>query len=80
MPRNVHNFWLTLKVDGKASTVETGPQAKDGGFSLTVKMREDGGIVTALHVRGYARGDGTLELQAYKMTETTNDIIVRTVR
>ncbi len=53
MPRNVRNFWLELDVDGKRTRVETGPQSKDGGFSLDVKMRDEGGIVRAALLTGY---------------------------
>jgi hypothetical protein len=62
MPRNVRNFWLELKVDGKKSKVATGPVAKDGGFTLVVRQRCDGGITKAGTLRGVALLDGTLKL------------------
>ena len=45
MPRNVRNFWLDLDVDGR-SRIETGPRSKDGGFRLTILIRDAGGIST----------------------------------
>lgn len=63
MPRNVRNFWLELDVDGRR-TVATGPQAKDGGFSLSIRMRDNGGITRAMQVSGYAEVDGSLRLVA----------------
>jgi len=63
MPRNVRNFWLIANVDGRATPVETGPRAKDGGFSLTVLMREGGAVSgTRLYVTGYALSDGQLRV------------------
>jgi len=64
MPRNVRNFWLELSVDGSKSNVETGPRSKDGGFSLTILQRSEGGIVRALEVSGYATEDGRVLLSA----------------
>jgi hypothetical protein len=61
MPRNVRNFWLELSVDGNASKVGTGPRAKDGGFELSILMRDGGGIKRALSVRGY-EDNGVLKL------------------
>jgi hypothetical protein len=61
--RSMRNFWVTLSVDGKASQVATGPSRADGGFSLTVLMRDSGGAVKAMDVAGLVRRDGKLELQ-----------------
>ena len=51
MPRNVRNFWLELNVDGR-SPVETGPKAKDGGFSLRILIRNEGCIDTGAFITG----------------------------
>lgn len=51
MPRNVRNFWVELDVhDG--SSISTGPRRADGGFDLTIKQRDQGGIVDSLEVLG----------------------------
>jgi len=62
MPRNVRNFWIECDIDGRENVLAGGPKAKDGGFTLTVKMRDEGGISTPLRIDGYARTDGKLVL------------------
>lgn len=58
----VRNFWLEGRVDGRTTEVEGGPRSKDGGFSLTVYIRDEGGIETGVRLSGYAHDDGTLSL------------------
>lgn len=62
MPQNVRNFWLTGRIDGRSTAIEGGPQAKTGGFRLTVKQRSDGGIVDGAYLDGRADDDGNLTL------------------
>jgi len=62
MPRNVRNFWLDGRIDGRSSRLEGGPQSKDGGFSLTIKQREDDGIIIAARIWGTADDDSRLRL------------------
>lgn len=62
MPRNVRNFWIELDVDGVSRRIATGPQSKDGGFRLTIRQRDGGGIITALDVQGNAGPNGRLTL------------------
>lgn len=56
MPRNVRNFWIEGRVDGRSSQIATGPIRSDGGFSLSVLVI-DGRIILdveanqTLHVR-----------------------------
>lgn len=57
MPRNTRNFWIELEVDGRATKVACGPVRKDGGFYMTVKMRDCGEITKPLIVEGRADGD-----------------------
>jgi len=71
MPRNVRNFWIEATVDGRQERIESGPRSKDGGFDLTIKMRDGGGIVTALDVRGIAQNNGTLTLAIFPKHQTT---------
>lgn len=54
------NFWVTLNVDGRQSTFETGPVAKDGGFSLRIQQRSRNGRVLVARIDGRVRPDGTL--------------------
>lgn len=64
MPRNVRNFWVTLSVDGKKTDVATGPVRRDGGFTLSVRMRDEGDIIRVFTMEGRADDDGTLTLIA----------------
>lgn len=52
MPRNVRNFWIELNIDGKKTQIATGPIRKDGGFSLSIKMRDRGEILRAGTITG----------------------------
>ena len=51
MPRNVRNFWIELGVHD-AAPISTGPRRAAGGFDLTIKQRDQGGIVDSLEVLG----------------------------
>lgn len=53
MPRNVRNFFLTVKVDDRNTEVRTGPQGKDGGMSFSLKQRNKGEIIPVLDVTCY---------------------------
>lgn len=62
MPRNTRNFWLDLDVDGRDTSVTTGPASKEGGFRQEVFIRDGGRVEQALTISGYAHRDGTLRL------------------
>lgn len=62
MPRNVRNFWITADIDGRRSPFASGPVRKDGGFDLTIKIRDGGNVVRALDIIGRADEDGDLRL------------------
>ena len=62
MPRNVRNFWIEGRVDGRKSNPGFGPQAKDGGFVVDVFQRNDGAVVKAGQLQGFAHSDGRLVL------------------
>lgn len=65
MPRNVRNFWLELEIDGRPTKIAAGPRASDGGFTLHIGIREDGGIADQrLVIFGSALPDGTLTVTA----------------
>jgi hypothetical protein len=55
--RAVRNWFIDVDVDGRESGVQTGPKAKDGGFSMRLLQRKEGGAVEVLSLRGVARGD-----------------------
>ena len=58
----VRNFWVNGKVDGRSTGFGGGPQRKDGGFSMTVKQRDKGEIVTAARIEGFVTSSGELIL------------------
>lgn len=74
-PRNVRNFWLELTVDGRTSRIETGPQAKDGGFSLVILQRDNGNILRAMEVDGFAQSDGKLRCEA-RLPQTKEQVSI----
>lgn len=45
--RNVRNFWLNLRVDGRSTTVETGPASATGGMRGTISQRHQGTVADA---------------------------------
>ena len=74
----VRNFWIEGQVDGQTRKTLGGPLAKDGGFSLSIKVRDRGEITLPLRIDGYAvldedTGETTLTLtvegKGFKVTE-----------
>lgn len=83
MPRNVRNFWLELTVDGSKTRVETGPVAKDGGFTLNILMRDKGGIVKAATLIGDAAGGKimlTFQPEVASESEDNGATLIQTIR
>jgi hypothetical protein len=64
MPRNTRNWYMNGRIDGRSSRIEGGPQAKDGGFDLTINQREGGDVADGLRVYGLAQSSGNLVLVA----------------
>ncbi len=64
MPQNVRNFWIELDIDGRTTSIASGPRSRDGGFSLRIYQRDQGNIIKALEVEGIAQSDGSLVLEA----------------
>lgn len=56
----VRNFWVECNIDGRSTSLTGGPQAKDGGMVITIKQRNEGGIITAMDILCKALDDGTL--------------------
>jgi hypothetical protein len=61
----VRNFWIDGQIEGRESGIGTGPKAKDGGFTLYIKQRNDGDIETPLRIEGIADSNGNLTLVAF---------------
>lgn len=56
----IRNFWIEGFADGRKTSCSFGPRAKNGGFTLSVKQREDNGIFKSVEIEGMADDDGTL--------------------
>jgi len=59
----VRNFWVDAHVDGRSTSLSGGPRSKDGGMSVTLKVRQDGSIADAVHISAIAQDDGTLRIR-----------------
>ena len=77
MPRNVRNFWIDANIDGRQETLSGGPQGKDGGFTLTVKMRDNGDITQPIEIAGLVHIDGTLELTVHQNGQRIGQVKTR---
>lgn len=63
MPRNVRNWWIEARCDGRQEPVAFGPKSAGGGFSMTVYQRNMGEVEKALELWGhYVNGVLVLEL------------------
>lgn len=81
MPRNVRNFWITLDVDGKKTDVATGPRSRDGGFRITILVREDGDICdNAVLIEGKVLSDGSLAVMAGTRRGDNDTTLITTKR
>lgn len=49
----VRNFWVDADIDGRKTMLSGGPASKEGGMTIVVKQRKNGGIVTAFKVYCY---------------------------
>jgi hypothetical protein len=58
----MRNFWIRAAIDGRANDLQGGPMRKDGGFSVTVYVRNAGESVRALDISGRADDEGHLTL------------------
>jgi len=63
MPRALHNFQIEGRIDGRATPISAGPRSKTGGFSLKIKIRDQGRIARAADIEGIAAEDGTLTVR-----------------
>jgi len=81
--RNVRNFWIIASIDGRESKVVGGPQARTGGFSLNIKIRDNGAAVDDLEINGFAAEDGSLRIEVVpcvKAVLSAGNFIVRSQR
>jgi hypothetical protein len=85
MPRAVRNFWVAGDVDGRRSRISGGPRARDGGISLTLYQRKEGGVTEALKVECLACEDGTLRVEVepvlpFRFIRTSGKLRIETKR
>ena len=62
MPRNTGNFQIRGSVDGKKARIKAAPYGKEGGFDLTIYIRDAGNIRKAVTIEGRAY-DGKVHLE-----------------
>lgn len=65
MPRNVRNFWIDARIDGRDTKIAGGPIAKDGGLHVTFKQRDTKQVTQALTVDCRVGPDGLLILRVF---------------
>lgn len=80
MPRNVRNFWLDGEIDGRKERLEGGPVSKEGGFSLQVKMREEGDISIPVTLRGWASREGNRLFLEIQIAGQIEPVRIETIR
>lgn len=49
----VRNFWVDASIDGRKTDLSGGPVSKEGGMTISIKQRSEGGIVTAFRLYCY---------------------------
>lgn len=75
MVRNVRNFWLSARVDGRNTVIGTGPRSKDGGMFLDLYIRAAGEITRACEIACQSTDDGKLCI----IIDPNTDIIVKNI-
>lgn len=77
------NFWIDADIDGRATELSGGPRRKDGGMSVSIKQRNEGGIQEALSIQCYVEHiDGKENLVCRVVDKVANKVVCenRTVR
>ena len=46
--KNVRNFWMSARVDGRDTGLSSGPAGKDGGMDVTMLVRKEGSVSKGL--------------------------------
>jgi hypothetical protein len=70
MTHAIRNFYIEAYIDGRKTRLSGGPRTKDGGMSISVLMRDDGGIADAVDIECVATPDGTLTTIVTMGTQT----------
>lgn len=61
----MRNFYVKGQIDGRKTEISGGPRCKNGGFTLNVYMREEGGKIEPVEIQGRALENGMLELTVF---------------
>lgn len=78
--RNVRPSFLKVEVDGRKSSIETGPEARSGCIAATFYVRENGEAREALSVGMMASADGstvTVRVRDLRTGRTVHEYTVR---
>lgn len=59
----IRNWWIEVEIEGRKTKLTGGPRAKDGGFTLVVRQRDDGESIAFVRIDGIVLGGGGLELR-----------------
>ena len=78
--RNVRNFWIDLRVDGRKTMIGSGPRSKSGGFGMRICMRENGKVRDVMLIKGAVEDDGNLCLMYTTDEPDTKVSRIRTIR
>ena len=58
----IGNFFIWADLDGMDEVLEGGPKGEDGGFTLVIHQRNQGGVITPIRISGESV-DGQLDLK-----------------
>jgi len=58
----VRNFYVEADIDGRKGQLTGGPRSKDGGFHMTLYIRNKGKIEEAFTICGEAIGEESLSI------------------
>lgn len=77
-PRNVRNYWLDARIDGRETRLQGGPAASDGAMDITLKVRDHGEIVEALDILCRAdNGTIRIKVQHPRTGEVIHEIVTQ---
>ena len=67
----VRNFWIDAYIDGRQTVLSGGPKNKEGGMEVCIYQREEGGIISAVHIKCVEQ-NGRLATEVYTWEPQTN--------
>jgi hypothetical protein len=59
----ISNFFIWADIEGETEHLSGGPMSEDGGFTLVIHQRNEGGVVTPINIMGKCDEHGKLELK-----------------